>query len=139
MADGADYQWLNCDENYTPVIGEENQSFISTENGTYAVQVTENNCIDTSECITILTVGSQHELSNQVLVYPNPSSGILHIEGLQTLKSNARISILDVHGKNIKRINLDSKTLNLSKFSPGLYYLEIVSDGQSHVIEIIRE
>jgi hypothetical protein len=139
MADGADYQWLNCDENYTPVIGDENQSFISTENGTYAVQVTENNCIDTSECITILTVGSQHELSNQVLVYPNPSSGILHIEGLQTLKSNARISILDVHGKNIKRINLDSKTLNLSKFSPGLYYLEIVSDGQSHVIEIIRE
>jgi hypothetical protein len=139
LAEGASYQWLNCDQNYAQVVGEVNQSFISTENGTYAVQVSENNCIDTSDCITILTVGSLNELSNQILVYPNPSSGILYIEGLETLKSSAQISILDVHGNMLKRIGLDSKTLNLNAFSPGRYYLEIVYNGQVEAIEIIRK
>jgi hypothetical protein len=139
LAEGASYQWLNCDQNYAQVVGEVNQSFISTENGTYAVQVSENNCIDTSDCITILTVGSLNELSNQILVYPNPSSGILYIEGLETLKSSAQISILDVHGNMLKRIGLDSKTLNLNAFSPGRYYIEIVYNGQVEAIEIIRK
>ena len=138
LAEGAAYQWLDCDENYAQV-GEVNQSFICTENGTYAVQVSENNCIDTSDCITILTVGSLNELSNQILVYPNPSSGILHIEGLETLKSSAKISILDIHGNIIKRIGLEAKTLNLNAFSPGRYYLEIAYNGQLEVIEIVRK
>jgi hypothetical protein len=139
LAEGAAYQWLDCDENYAQVVGEVNQSFISTENGTYAVQVSENNCIDTSDCITILTVGSLNELSNQILVYPNPSSGILHIEGLETLKSSTKISILDIHGNIIKRIGLEAKTLNLNAFSPGRYYLEIAYNGQLEVIEIVRK
>ena len=139
LAEGASYQWLNCDQNYAQVVGEVNQSFISTENGTYAVQVSENNCIDTSDCITILTLGSLNELSNQILVYPNPNSGILYIEGLETLKSSAQISILDVHGNMLKRIGLDSKTLNLNAFSPGRYYIEIVYNGQVEAIEIIRK
>ena len=80
-----------------------------------------------------------NELSNQILVYPNPSSGILHIEGLESLKSSAKISILDIHGNIIKRIGLEAKTLNLNVFSPGRYYLEITYNGQVEVIEIVRK
>jgi hypothetical protein len=47
---GADYQWVDCNDDYAPVAGETNQSFSPLLSGYYAVIVTQGSCSDTSDC-----------------------------------------------------------------------------------------
>jgi hypothetical protein len=50
---GANYQWLNCNNNFSQINGETNQSFIPSANGNYALAVNTLNCNDTSSCYNI--------------------------------------------------------------------------------------
>jgi hypothetical protein len=53
-ANGATYQWLDCDNNYSPIAGAVSQFFTpSTTTGNYAVEVTANGCADTSNCFLV--------------------------------------------------------------------------------------
>ena len=47
---GASYQWLDCDDNYAPIVGDTNQDFTATANGNFAVIVSGYGCTDTSDC-----------------------------------------------------------------------------------------
>ena len=47
---GADYQWLDCDNNMAPIPGETNQDFIPTVDGNYACEITLGSCVDTTGC-----------------------------------------------------------------------------------------
>ncbi len=50
-AAGAEYQWLDCDNNFIPIEGETSQSFTPEVTGNYAVEITENIiCTVISEC-----------------------------------------------------------------------------------------
>ncbi|MDA7762448.1 hypothetical protein N8927_04595 [Crocinitomicaceae bacterium] len=51
------YQWLDCDENYAPIEGATDMVFTATQNGSYALEITFNECSDTSECYIIDFVG----------------------------------------------------------------------------------
>jgi len=42
---GATYQWLDCNNNFAEIAGATNQTFTATQNGSYAVEITLNNCI----------------------------------------------------------------------------------------------
>lgn len=47
------YQWINCSGN-TPIAGATNQSFTPTQTGNYAVIITNNGCVDTSDCVNVV-------------------------------------------------------------------------------------
>jgi len=47
------YQWVNCGNNYSYVAGATQQTFEPLLSGDYAVILTYNTCVDTSECLTI--------------------------------------------------------------------------------------
>jgi len=49
-ASGATFQWLDCNNGFSPIAGETSQTFNSIGNGSYAVEVTQNGCVDTSAC-----------------------------------------------------------------------------------------
>lgn len=50
LAINARYQWLDCDNNYSKLINDTNAVFVPKQSGAYAVEVTQNGCIDTSDC-----------------------------------------------------------------------------------------
>src|SRR5690606_9066305 len=76
----ASYVWIDCVNNVI-IPGENDQSFTATANGSYAVQLTENSCVDTSTCILISTVDLiENSFSGKVRVYPNPTKGLINIE-----------------------------------------------------------
>lgn len=50
-AENANYQWYECCESLILLDGETNQVFSPTENGSYAVVVSQNNCSDASDCV----------------------------------------------------------------------------------------
>jgi hypothetical protein len=52
-ANGASYQWVDCNNGNTPISGATNQSYTPMMNGDYAVIVSQNGCSATSNCVTI--------------------------------------------------------------------------------------
>ena len=59
------YKWLDCTNNFSVITGQSSQVFTATTNGTYAVEVTENGCVDTSNCVMISTVSiNENEVNN---------------------------------------------------------------------------
>lgn len=50
------FRWLDCANNSQAIIGETNVAFLPLVSGTYALEITQNGCVDTSDCIDVLFV-----------------------------------------------------------------------------------
>lgn len=137
----ATYQWLNCDNNYALISGETGQSFTATADGNYAVELTENGCVDTSACVTISTVGLLENGSPlQVTTYPNPSTGVVHVEFTQTV-TDVHFRITDVSGRVIlteSHDRLDRTSFDLNE-PPGVYLLSIRTSEGEETIRLVIE
>jgi hypothetical protein len=76
-------------------------------------------------------------------VYPNPSTGIVHltISGLEGRKVD--VSVLNVIGTVVYRESLTelndhfTKTLDLSRLANGLYYVKIEADNSSQLCKLV--
>lgn len=140
--DSATYRWLDCDNNYAVLPNETGQTFTATVNGNYAVELTENNCVDTSACVSVTSVGiEQKQLSDEISIYPNPSSDVLNIEFI-SIKEDLNIEIYSVEGKLIKTENFNNTSkvrLNLN-IRKGIYYLKINEKSDIHrIIKFIKQ
>ncbi|MDB4090930.1 SBBP repeat-containing protein [Crocinitomicaceae bacterium] len=137
---GASYMWLNCDDNYTVISGETNQSYTPTANGNYAVELIENGCVDTSACVAITTIGIiENDFGKELLVYPNPTEGNFSID-LGADYSTVSISISDINGKLIRfEKYVQAQVISLSIKEPnGVYLLTINSGDKTAVIRLIK-
>ncbi len=137
----ATYVWLDCDNNFAPIPGESGQSFTATENGNYAVEITEDGCVEVSECVTITTLSiKDSSLNEQVSVYPNPTLGNLNIDLYRT-HQNVQIVVRNITGQKIMSrvlINTSNAQLNLAQLESGFYFLEIHVDENTLTKKIIK-
>jgi predicted adenine nucleotide alpha hydrolase (AANH) superfamily ATPase len=119
-ATGATCQWINCATNQ-PINGAINASFTPTQNGSYAVIVTQNGCVDTSNCIVVNTVGVESLEQNGWNIYPNPVNAELFIE----INEGMDILIIDMTGKVIQSGTLKTgkNELNVSLLTRGIYFI----------------
>jgi hypothetical protein len=89
---------------------------------------------------TIVRTGNEERT---LVVYPNPSTGIVHltINGLEGRR--AEVTVLNVIGTVMYRETLtelserSTKTLDLSKFANGLYYVKLEADNSSQLCKLI--
>ncbi len=138
MQNGANYQWLNCDDNMTIISGETNQSFIPSEDGNYAVEITLDICADTSACNEIFGIGIINAISYGIKVFPNPAKEKLYIQFPQTV-NRADIEITDISGKIVYQIiefNTDLVRINFQQKS-GVYFLKIKADKHTVIAKVI--
>ncbi len=119
-ATGVTYHWINCATNQ-PINGATNVSFTPTQNGSYAVIVTQNGCSDTSNCVAITTVGLETLVQNGWKVYPNPVNDQLFIE----VDEASEAVIVELTGKEIHSATLTTGTtvLDVSSLTPGVYFI----------------
>ncbi len=77
------------------------------------------------------------ENDETVLVYPNPSNAVIHIEFNEFL-TNVTLVIFDNNGKKVKEISnwegYDT-LLNFAGLDSGLYYLSIMQNGKKPIIK----
>jgi hypothetical protein len=131
VANGAGYQWMNCTTN-TIINGAVSQSYTPSQNGVYAVIVTQNNCSDTSVCISILTVGLAEEIAvNGIKVFPNPATNVVSIVVGRELVGTV-YSVIDNLGRIIRSGNFlsESSSLNISDQPSGAYTIRY--GGKNH-------
>ncbi len=140
-ASSATYQWIDCGNGNAILPGETNQSFSPATNGNYAVIVTENSCSDTSACVMVLSVGIGNSTGLvQVLFNPNPTSGLFVLTTGSVL-INATFRLVDIQGKLIwteeqkSGINFN---IDISDQSSGVYFLEVVENGETKRSRIVK-
>lgn len=136
LQNGSDYQWLNCDNNYSLLPGATYQSFTPIANGNYAVQLNLNGCLDTSDCYTINSLSiNENDLNDKLRVYPNPTGGKISIE-LHSETKISQIKIMDSNGKLVhlySDINRNVFEIDFSDLAKGVYFLEMKLEDNSIV------
>lgn len=137
-ASGASYQWLDCNNNFALMPGETAPTFFAVATGSYAVEVTQNSCTDTSACVQIIVTGvSPTEESGTVFIYPNPTSGKVNFD-FGELK-NVTVFVRNVNGQLLHAIeNVQSKIYQLELKEPsGIYFVEVVSSKEFYRYRMI--
>ncbi len=138
---GAAYQWIDC-STMLPIPGEINQSFTAVINGSYAVEVTQNGCSDTSVCYPVISVGMQNDKTTPAIVcYPNPTDGMVTID-LGKEYGNVIIKVSDDKGVRQSSIQYKNaaKVIVELKGPAGLYLIGILTDdGLIKSIKVLKE
>lgn len=103
--------------NGSPIPGATSIDYVPTQGGSYYVEVLNSSgCLGQSDPITYNGVGID-ELTNTLSVYPNPTSGVLHIQSESPV---AAVTVYNSIGKKIQMNLIDNK-LDLSQLSNGVY------------------
>jgi uncharacterized delta-60 repeat protein len=136
---GATYQWIDCDNNFNPIPGANNQIFTATRNGNYAVIIIKDMCSDTSECVQIVSTGtSSMDLNKAIRVYPNPFSNEFVIE-LDGLPENSKYSIINSVGQIVLQGDLLNRVkVDAANFLSGFYLLRLGNEKSFHIRKIIK-
>lgn len=135
---GAGYQWLDCDNGFAVVAGATSQSFSPTSTGSYAVEITENGCVDTSACETtteVLSINVTDQL--EVNIYPNPSNGEVWVE-LVGSEVGFTLTVLSMDGKILVQQPLNSakELLDLRDLASGYYLIELTNSNERFINKI---
>ncbi len=134
---GVTYQWLDCDNGFAEVAGATSQSFDPTDIGNYAVEITENGCVDTSACSLIDDTGLNHNDLTSVSIVPNPTNSLVT---LTFEAAEARLTILDLKGKIINVLTVNSgDTVDLSNYENGVYLFSIYADSITAIERVVKQ
>ncbi|CAA6806744.1 MAG: Unknown protein [uncultured Aureispira sp.] len=143
FANNANFQWLDCTNNYAPIPGATGPVFSPLVNGIYALQVHQNGCVDTSSCYTIVitdVADLQQEDKNWV-IYPNPVKELLFIRSKSKFAQTIDVQVVNHLGQTVlvKQSNQSITEIDLSTLPAGMYYLSIHNNGQRNTYKVVKD
>jgi hypothetical protein len=121
------------------IPGATGRTFTSSASGSYYDIVTQSGCVSgPSDTFDISPTGMITVIKgSDYLIYPNPASEFLHIDNAQ----GASIIIRDLIGRTVisRRPDGQKDLISLSELSPGIYMIEIVTNGYKVIAKFIRQ
>ena len=139
-ASGVSYQWIDCSDN-SIIAGETNQSFSASSNGDYAVIISDGSCTDTSDCVTVTTVGVESLLmENSIVVYPNPSdNGLFTVDLSEIIETVDQVYLINSLGQVIMNgFKPTEGKLSVEAIDAGVYLLVVeMNGGEQHTIRLV--
>jgi len=126
----ATYQWYF---NGQLIPGETAQTITASQSGIYLVRITDSNgCVyQYSQGYHYTTAtGITEESKSTFQVYPNPSTGIVHINELENSGKQFELNVYDALGRNVL-YNKTMYEINLREFGSGLYTIQIKQGSQT--------
>lgn len=123
---GATYQWIDCDNSNTPIVGETSQAFTASVSGNYAVEITKNGCTVTSACTAVNVASIQHKSGNVFTLSPNPTDGAFTITN-----SNANDVVIQLYSLLGEEVYSATKKagetiiVNISNQRAGIYLVKV--------------
>lgn len=127
-------QWYLYGE---PIPGAVSDTLLTTENGIYTVIVTDTNgCTAESEPFEYETSAvDDQSIPTALIVLPNPNDGTFRIIGEQLQNAHARIYSL--FGVQVFSSTLIDEGIVLTDYPEGIYFLEVYSRGQRHIVKLV--
>lgn len=138
QATNATYQWLDCNAANKPITNETAQTFLPKINGNYAVGITQNQCVDTSNCLSVVLVGLGEEKTQTAIVYPNPSQGNFRIV-CDLIGLTSTIKILDITGREAAyKYQVTNGEVNIeSNLGAGIYFVHIQNESHIEIVKVL--
>ena len=135
------YQWINCSDN-SLLAGETGQSFTASQNGEYAVIITQNNCVNTSQCYNIINTGIDGKNSDLgISVFPNPARDIVVLEFNEQYEKISLV-LLNVKGQELIHSQYTGEKhieLNIGNLKEGIYFLHVYTLQKNSWIRIVKQ
>lgn len=130
----ATFQWFACDintGNLTLVPGATYANYYPNQpSDYYAVQITSNGCIDTSDCVEMIHTNTQNQyLQSTLNIFPNPTNGDFTIDLGKTYQ-DIQIEIYSLDGKMITNQAFNNQQEINAKIEEisGLYQVKIKTE-----------
>ncbi len=105
-----------------------------------------NSCInsDTTVITVEVCVGINETTNNfGILIYPNPNTGLFTIEKPADLNKEVMVKLLDATSKLILEktipVGQQKVEMNITKYSNGIYYLQLIVDDEVFVKQILKD
>ena len=97
------------------------------------------NIVASTDDFIISNLGiNDNSINDNILIYPNPTSGILNISIAEHITIN-KIVIIDILGKDILTQSSNTSLLDISSLKSGLYFAQIYSTNNIFSIKIIKK
>jgi sugar lactone lactonase YvrE len=133
---GYSYQWYLDGK----LISGANQAFFRINStGSYSVQLKdEKGCISPMSASIIILITAINEENNKILIFPNPTEGIVNLRTTEKNNIIELIQLSDMRGtilKQIKETN-SSQQLDLVNYPTGVYLLEVIINGNKSQFKI---
>ena len=110
------------------------REFTPSQSGTYVVKIRSEFCADTSACIAFVATGFLETFTEKISIYPNPANVILQIKGVNSFDYR----IVSLLGSTVKR-GTNEKTISIDELESGLYFIELVAEGEKVVRRFVKE
>ncbi|HOY28550.1 MAG TPA: T9SS type A sorting domain-containing protein, partial [Flavobacteriales bacterium] len=125
-AQGLDYQWLDCLNDFAPILGATEQSY-EASTGSYAVRVNTGACSDTSACVPVIITAVATPKTTSLRIAPNPAKDLLNIAS-QTSHAITRITMIDAIGRVVLEKNMHPTPwvqVDISSLNTGTYVVQV--------------
>lgn len=130
------YQWLDCNNAYASIPSATFTTYKPSKSGNYAVEVTENDCKDTSACLNYpSTVRLQDLHLTEATIVPNPAQYAINIHNQQEpfeYEIMNQLGQLMLQGKG-----LSGNKINISELVNGTYYVKVKSASNTEYVKLI--
>lgn len=127
------YQWLDCKTD-KPITGETSKEFTAPYSGTFAAEISINECVKRTDCYDVIGLGVSPRSSDNFSfsIIPNPNSGHFIITNSRSFPISG-YSVQDVSGRLIfKESGLSESNLVITNDLPkGIYFITILVDNKT--------
>lgn len=141
---GGLYQWVDCNDGYSNISGQNQQSFIVPSQGSYALIINQGGCIDTSACYSFVFEGfSSAQSSNRnALVYPVPFQHSFWLNGKPG--NVCRVEWTDLSGRHLRSEmgffnNEGWLQLNGQELASGIYFIRVFLPQEVSVYKVLKD
>ncbi|MEL6867423.1 MAG: PKD domain-containing protein, partial [Bacteroidota bacterium] len=141
------YEWNFGDGSAISTMPEPNHQYTST--GTYLLRLKAiNDCGETiaeEEISLEITSTADAAWLREVLIFPNPNSGLFHLQASGPPKAQLSVRLLNILGQSVYERQLDfqlgwvQSRFELGDLPAGAYLLELRAEGEQQVRKLIIE
>jgi len=121
-------------------------SFHPTTTGNKQIIITINSNDPNTPAYTLTVTGTATDIPTSILnpseqniaVYPNPTTGILHIDTKE--QGILNVQVINVQGQTIKKETLkDNAGIDISALPNGFYVVKITGETSSDVVKVLKQ
>lgn len=137
-ATAVQYQWIDCANGNTPIVGANMQQFTAVTPGSFAVIVSNGACADTSSCRMIEPLGVLHHDEVSFRVYPNPSSTTFNLAATQS--EEVQLELTNQLGQTLWRrevLFIAGEPFEIDTPN-GLHFIRITTGNTQHYFKVLK-
>jgi uncharacterized repeat protein (TIGR03803 family) len=132
-------QWY---QNNDIISGATQPIFAPDEAGTYTVITTVEGCSGIgSDPYEFIITGISNDPMTQVHVYPNPVTGILHVQLTGYRSNEVTIELLNSLGQivEVRKTKDSNSVIDVTTYTPGLYFIKVIQEKRITMRKVLKQ